>query len=88
MNRHYNYHLLLEICPGIFGFEIRDTGFPGMRWSGKRGNPGIWQEIPGYPGMNYSQVSLGENEVGSTNYSYDNSIKQLAPDAWTMEMCL
>jgi hypothetical protein len=44
--------------------------------------------FPGYPGMNYSQVSLGENEVGWTNYSYDNSIKQLAPDAWAMEMCL
>jgi hypothetical protein len=39
----------IEICPGIFGFEIRDTGFPGMRCSRKRENSGI----PGYPGMNY-----------------------------------
>jgi hypothetical protein len=65
-----------------FGFEI--PKFPGMRWSGKRENPGI----AGNSGMNYSQVNTGENEVGSTNYSYDNSIKQWAPDAWTMEMCL
>jgi hypothetical protein len=59
-----------------------------VRETGESRDPGISQEIPGYPGMNYSQVSLGENEVGSTNYSYDNSIKQLTPDAWTMEMCL
>jgi hypothetical protein len=33
--------ILVEICPGIFGFEIRDTGFPGIMWSGKQENPGI-----------------------------------------------